>query len=58
MKILGSDFDGCDPLPEGITGVQDYGNLAKRLMERGLDEATVRRIFWSNALGVIDKCSM
>ena len=55
---LGSDFDGCDPLPEGITGVQDYGNLAKRLMERGLDEATVRRIFWSNALGVIDKCSM
>ena len=55
---LGSDFDGCDPLPEGICGVQDYAKLAKRLLDRGLDEATLKQIFWSNALGVIDKCSM
>jgi membrane dipeptidase len=55
---LGGDLDGCDPLPEGFRGVQDYPVLARRLMERGLDEATVRNIFWNNALGVMDKCSM
>ena len=55
---LGGDLDGCDPLPDGFSGVQDYPALARRLMERGLDEATVRNIFWNNALGVMDKCSM
>ena len=55
---LGGDMDGCDPLPAGFAGVQDYHKLAKRLLERGLDEATLKQIFWSNALGVIDKCSM
>ncbi len=55
---LGGDLDGCDPLPEGFCGVQDYPRLAQRLLERGLDEKTVQNIFWNNALGVIDKCSM
>ncbi len=55
---LGGDLDGCDPLPEDFAGVQDYPKLAKRLLERGLDEKTVQNIFWNNALGVIDKCSM
>lgn len=55
---LGGDLDGCDPLPEGFAGVQDYPKLALRLMERGLDEKTVMNIFWNNALGVMDKCSM
>ncbi len=55
---LGADFDGCDKLPDGICGVQDYDKLADRLMERGLSEETVFRIFWSNGLGVIERCSM
>ena len=55
---LGGDLDGISEMPEGFCGVQDYGKLANRLLERGLDEATLRRIFWSTALGVIDKCSM
>ena len=55
---LGGDLDGCDPLPEGFAGVQDYPKLANRLLERGLDEVTVRNIFWNNALGVMDKCSI
>lgn len=55
---LGGDLDGISEMPEGIFGVQDYGKLAERLMERGLDEDTLRRIFWSNALGVMDTCSM
>ena len=55
---LGSDFDGMNKLPEGMTGIQDYPKLADRLIERGLSEDTVKNIFWNNALGVIDRCSM
>lgn len=55
---LGGDMDGCDPLPAGFTGVQDYPKLAQRLLERGLDEACVHNIFWNNALGVMEKCCM
>ena len=55
---IGGDLDGISHMPEGFHGVQDYGKLADRLLERGLDEATLNQIFWSNALGVIDKCSM
>lgn len=55
---LGSDFDGCELLPEGITGIQDYTKLSDRLLERGLSEETVYNIFWKNALGVIEACSM
>ena len=55
---LGSDFDGMDSLPVGISGIQDYPKLAERLLARGLSEESVFNIFWSNALGVIGKCSM
>lgn len=55
---LGGDLDGILKMPAGFSGVQDYPKLGKRLLERGLDEATLKQIFWSNALGVIDKCSM
>jgi len=54
---IGGDLDGISEMPEGFHGVQDYGKLVQRLLERGLDEATLKQIFWSNALGVIDKCS-
>lgn len=52
---LGGDMDGCDPLPSGMSGVQDYPKLAQRLLERGLGEREVRNIFWNNALGVMDR---
>ena len=55
---LGGDLDGISEMPDGFRGVQDYPKLAKRLLERGMDETVLRQIFWSNALGVIDKCSM
>jgi membrane dipeptidase len=55
---IGGDLDGISAMPEGFRGVQDYPKLAKRLLERGLDETLLNQIFWSNALGVIDKCSM
>jgi len=53
---LGADFDGCDALPEGISGVDDYPKLARRLSERGVDEDMIKRIYWENAMGVMEKC--
>jgi membrane dipeptidase len=55
---LGGDLDGISEMPDGFSGLQDYPDLAKQLLSRGLDEQTVRNIFWNNALGVMDKCCM
>ena len=55
---LGGDLDGCEELPLGFTGVQDYPKLADALLKRGLTEQEVMDIFWNNALGVIEKCCM
>ena len=51
---LGGDLDGCETLPDGFAGVQDYPKLAARLLERGLEEKTIRDIFWNNAIGVME----
>lgn len=53
---LGGDLDGCDALPQGITGIESYPGLANRLLERGLDDATVYNIFWNNAMEVFRRC--
>lgn len=53
---LGGDLDGCESMPEGFSGVQDYPRLAERLFERGLPEKVIYDIFWNNALGVITHC--
>ncbi len=55
---LGSDFDGIESMPADFQGVQDYQKLAQRLSERGLSDQTIENIFWNNALGVIERCSM
>lgn len=54
---LGSDFDGVNKLPEGISGIQDYPKLADCLLTRGLAEKSIENIFWNNAVGVIERCS-
>ncbi len=51
---LGGDLDGCEELPVGFAGVQDYPSFASQLLRRGLDENTVYDIFWNNALGVME----
>ena len=50
---LGGDLDGCDALPAGFAGVQDYPKLADCLLARGINEQTVLDIFWNNAMGVM-----
>lgn len=55
---LGGDLDGCDPLPNGFSGVQDYPKLAELLLKYGLDNKMVYDIFWNNAVGVMKRCCM
>jgi len=52
---LGGDLDGVTAMPQGFEGVQDWPKLSARLLERGLDENTVRNIFWHNAIGVMER---
>jgi len=52
---LGGDLDGCDTLPMGFAGVQDYPLLAFVLFNHGLQEQTVRNVFWNNAMGVMKR---
>lgn len=53
---LGGDLDGCDELPVGFEGVDSYPLLAEKLLLRGVEEKTLHKIYWDNALGVMDKC--
>ena len=53
---LGGDLDGCDSLPSGFNGVDDYPKIASRLLERGLSEELIRNIYWNNALEVMSQC--
>ena len=55
---LGGDLDGCDELPAGFEGVQSYPALAQKLLEHGVGEELLHKIFWNNALGVMRKCCM
>lgn len=53
---LGGDLDGCDNLPCGFTGIQDYRSLALALEGRGVSDHILQNIFWNNAMGVIGRC--
>lgn len=55
---LGGDLDGCDSLPNGFGGVEDYPKLADSLLHRGVSEQIIYDMFWNNAMGVIEKCCM
>ena len=52
---LGGDLDGIRETPDGFTGVESWPAFANRLVERGLDETMVHRIFWDNAIGVMGR---
>ena len=53
---LGGDLDGCDELPEGFDGIQSYPAMAAKLLERGVDDKILNKIYWENALGVMEIC--
>ena len=53
---LGGDLDGCETLPIGFHGVQDYAKLADHLLAHGLSSTMIQDIFWNNAVGVMKRC--
>lgn len=55
---LGGDLDGCDELPIGFSGIQDYPAMANKLLKCGLSEQNLFDIYWNNAIGVMEACCM
>lgn len=52
---FGSDFDGIEKKPEGLSGPQDLGALMDALKKRGLDEKTIRGIAGENLLAYYER---
>lgn len=50
---IGGDLDGCDRLPDGISGIQDVRKVFELLVERGCPESTARDIFFNNLMRVV-----
>lgn len=51
---LGADWDGCDALAGGLTGVQDVPLLWDALARRGYDDALLQDLFYNNWLRVME----
>ncbi len=47
---LGGDLDGCDALPRGFAGIEDYNALGRYLMQNGLDETLTMNVMNNNAV--------
>lgn len=45
---LGTDYDGIDRLPEGISGAESMGALYEAMLRKNWSETLVRGIFWDN----------
>ena len=50
---IGGDLDGCDRLPEGISGIQDVHLVRDALRDRGYEEALLDDIFYQNLMRVL-----
>ena len=50
---LGSDFDGVDSLPEGLSGLDELPNLTRALLERGYSDDDAKKILGENFLRVL-----
>ena len=50
---IGGDFDGCDPMPEGLSDVAGYPALVDELVARHWSEADVAALAHRNVLRVL-----
>lgn len=50
---IGSDFDGVTMLPEQLEDVSCYPLITQGLMDRGYDEAAIRKLMGENVLRVL-----
>ena len=55
---FGGDLDGCESLPKGFDGVQDYPAILDALKKAGVSNENLMDISWNNALGVMNECCM
>ena len=51
---LGSDFDGVDSLPEGLTGIDGLPKITLELMKRGYTDDDVLKILGGNFMRVFE----
>lgn len=49
ILAIGSDFDGCSSLPDGLSSPADFDNLYRTLLKNGLDQGIIEKIFYKNA---------
>lgn len=52
---LGGDLDGCDALPHGFAGLDDYNGLGAYLMAHGWTRTLTQDVFYNNMAGFIQK---
>lgn len=52
---LGGDWDGCESLPEGYTGVWSWASLYENLLRRNYSEKLVKDLFFHNMMRVVKK---
>ena len=50
---LGGDFDGCDPMPEGLSDVTGYPALIAELLDRHWSEGEISALTCRNAIRTI-----
>jgi membrane dipeptidase len=53
---LGGDFDGCEPMPDGLTDVTGYPALIAELIQRRWSEADLTALTRGNILRVLRDC--
>jgi membrane dipeptidase len=51
---LGSDFDGVDDLPEGLTGIDGLPKITLELVKRGYSDEDILKILGGNFMRVLD----
>jgi membrane dipeptidase len=51
---LGSDFDGCDSVPEGVDGVQGLPKVTLEMVKRGWSDEQIKKVLGGNFLRVME----
>jgi len=49
---IGSDFDGINSAPQGLSTVLDYPNFTKALIVRGYSNKDIKKVLGGNFLRV------
>ena len=52
---IGTDFDGCDSLPEGICGIEDMDKIYTELLRRDYPPELINGIFFDNLMRVVEE---